>query len=260
MRIRSAALLALLLAGTAAGVPAAADGTAAGNDKVVVSGTLPSEAVKAQILAKLREMYGADKVVDRAEVSNVVAPGNWEQYVTAMLDANLKQVSHGQLKVEGNEIRISGEVPNEYQRQQVPSQLAAHFNGTYHIHPDLRIGTSDQQVLDQALANRVVEFESGSAILTPRGRLVLDEMAAAIVKLQDPKIAIVGNTDSSGNRAANIQLSLARAAAVRDYLAGKRIPVASMTVSGNGPDQPIADNATEQGRARNRRIDFKILR
>jgi len=253
------ALLALLHAGAAFGAPAA-DDTAAANDKVIVSGTLPSEAVKAQILAKLREMYGADKVIDRAEVSNVVAPGNWEQYVTAMLDPNLKQVTHGQIKIEGNEIRISGEVPNEYQRQQVPSQLAAHFNSTYHIHPDLRIGTSDQQVLDQALANRVVEFESGSAILTPRGRAVLDEMAAAIVKLQDPKVAIVGNTDSSGNRAANIQLSLARATTVRDYLASKSIPVASMTVSGNGPDQPIADNATEQGRARNRRIDFKILR
>ena len=54
--------------------------------------------------------------------------------------------------------------------------------------------------MDDTLANRTVQFQSGSSILTPAGRIVLDQMAAAIRKLDDPFIAIVGNTDNTGNR------------------------------------------------------------
>jgi OOP family OmpA-OmpF porin len=87
---------------------------------------------------------------------------------------------------------------------------------------------------------------------------VLDQMAAAIRKLDDPFIAIIGNTDNTGNRQSNIELSLARASAVKAYLVAKGIPAPNLSGSGQGPDNPIADNSTEEGRARNRRIDFRI--
>jgi OOP family OmpA-OmpF porin len=242
----------------AAAKPAAASVNTEGNN-IVASGSVPSEALKSSVLDKLRKLYPDRTVVDHMQVDNVVTPANWDQYVTAMLTPSLKQVTHGQLQVEGNVIRISGDVPNEAVRQAVVSDLSNSFNRTYQIRNNLRIAVNnDQQVLDQALANRTVEFQSGSAILTPRGREVLDEMATAIAKLNDPKIALVGNTDSSGNRQANIELSLARANTVKAYMGSKGIPLANMTVSGSGPDHPIADNATDQGRARNRRIDFTV--
>jgi OOP family OmpA-OmpF porin len=190
----------------------------------------------------------------------VVTPAHWSQYVAGMIGPDLKQVSKGKVEVQGNTIDISGEVPNEAVRQQVLSSLSGAFDAHYGIKQNLRIGQSKQKVLDDTLANRTVQFQSGSAILTPAGRAVLDEMAKAILKLDDPFIAIVGNTDDVGKRQSNIELSLARASAVKSYLVGKGIPAASLSVSGQGPDNPIADNSTEAGRARNRRIDFRIDR
>jgi len=249
--------LALLLA-LAGGVHAQAAPAAAG--KVVASGSVPNESTKAAVLERLRQVYGAERVVDQLEVGGVVAPARWNEYVAAMITPELKAISGGKLEVSGNTITVSGEVANEATRQDVLSRLSGAFDAHYALRQELRIGASKQQVLDDTLANRTVEFRSGSAELAAEGRGVLDEMALAIRKVDNPFILIIGNTDDVGSRAANLALSLARAAAVKDYLVARGIPAANLSVSGQGPDNPIADNATETGRARNRRIDFRITR
>ncbi|MDI3262296.1 MAG: OmpA family protein [Fulvimonas sp.] len=257
MRIILASLLMLCSAGALAQAASSSAGQTP-DDRVVVSGTVPDEATKAAVLERLRKLYGAERVVDRLEVGGVVTPANWNRYVTSMIGPDLKQVSKGSLQVQGNTITISGEVPNEAVRQQVLSDLSAAFDAHYGIRQNLRIGQGKQKVLDETLANRTVQFQSGSAVLTPVGRAILDEMAAAILKIGSPPIEIIGNTDNIGGRESNIALSLARAEAVKAYLVGKGIPADKLTVSGRGPDNPIADNATDEGRARNRRIDFRI--
>jgi OOP family OmpA-OmpF porin len=83
-------------------------------------------------------------------------------------------------------------------------------------------------------------------------------MAAALSKLQNRTVDIIGHTDNSGNRMSHIALSQARADAVKGYLITKSIPPQQMTTTGVGPDQPIAPNDTADGRARNRRIDFRV--
>lgn len=256
MTLRLLAASTLLLCATGAlaqNAPAPAQ-----DGMVTVSGTVPDETTKAAVLDHLRKLYGADHVVDHVEVGGVVTPANWSRYVTAMIGPDLKQVSKGKVQIQGNTIDISGEVPNEAVRQQVLSSLSGAFDSHYGIKQNLSIGQSKQKVLDDTLANRTVQFQSGSAILTPAGRVVLDQMASAIRKLDVPFIAIIGNTDNTGNRQSNIELSLARASAVKAYLVAKGIPAANLSVSGQGPDNPIADNSTEEGRARNRRIDFRI--
>jgi OmpA-OmpF porin, OOP family len=253
------ASLVLLCNATALAQPSNAPGQAS-DGMVTASGTVPDEATKAEVLTRLRKLYGADHVVDRLSVGGVVAPANWSRYVTGMIGPDLKQVSKGRLKIQGNIIDISGEVPNEAARQQVLSKLSGDFDSHYGIKQHLRIGISKQKTLDDALANRTVQFESGSAKLTAAGSAVLNDMASTIKKLNDPFINIVGNTDNVGSRQSNIELSLARASAVKDYLVGKGVPAARLSVSGMGPDNPIASNDTAAGRARNRRIDFRILK
>lgn len=256
MRIFMASLIAL--ASTVAMGQNAVTPTTVASGKVIASGNLPDEATKAAVLERLRNLYGDDRVVDQLVVGGVVAPANWSRYVTTMVGPNLKQVSNGQVQVNGNAIRISGEVDNEAMHQQVLSNLTTAFNSTYSVRDNLRVGGGKQQVLDQTLANRTVQFESGSAILAPAGRKVLDDMAAAILKVGKPVLDVIGNTDSSGNRQLNIALSLARASTVKSYLVARGVPAETLLVSGKGPDNPIADNTTDIGRARNRRIDFKI--
>lgn len=226
--------------------------------QVVVGGKVPDEATKAAVLQKLRDTYGAANVVDQIEVGDVATPPNWSANVQKLLGAQLKQISKGQLKINGTQIEMKGEVHNEAQRQQLASDMANTLNPTYTIKNGLRVSASEQGVLDQTLANRTIEFETGSATLTPQGKLILDQMAAALSKMQNRTVDIIGHTDNSGNRTSNIALSQARADAVKGYLITKSILPQQMTTTGVGPDQPIAPNDTADGRARNRRIEFRV--
>ncbi|PFH27354.1 MULTISPECIES: OmpA family protein [Burkholderia] len=226
--------------------------------QVVVGGKVPDEATKAAVLQKLRDTYGAANVVDQIEVGDVATPPNWSANVQKLLGTQLKQISKGQLKINGTQIEMKGEVHNEAQRQQLASDMANTLNPTYTIKNGLRVSASEQGLLDQTLANRTIEFETGSATLTPQGKQILDQMAAALSKMPNRTVDIIGHTDNSGNRTSNIALSQARADSVKGYLITKNIQPQQMTTTGVGPDQPIAPNDTADGRARNRRIEFRV--
>ncbi|MES2940713.1 MAG: OmpA family protein [Pseudomonadota bacterium] len=104
-----------------------------------------------------------------------------------------------------------------------------------------------------------VLFDTGSSTLKPEARKTLDEAAARVKKFADAPVTIAGHTDSVGNEASNQKLSESRAAAVRDYFSGQAgVPAARLSVKGYGKTQPVADNGTEQGRARNRRVEVQI--
>ena len=80
-----------------------------------------------------------------------------------------------------------------------------------------------------------------------------------MLKLKGQKFEVIGHTDNVGLRTSNQNLSQARAEAVRNYLAGKGVPADNLVASGQGPDRPIASNDTAEGRARNRRIEFRMV-
>lgn len=241
--------------GAATDVPAPAN---AAPGQVVVGGKVPDEATKAAVLQKLRDTYGATNVVDQIEVGDVATPPNWSANVQKLIGPSLKQISKGQLKIDGTQIEMKGEVGNEAQRQQIASDMATALNPTYTIRNGLRVSASEQGLLDQTLANRTIEFETGSATLAPEGRQILDQMAAALARMPTRTVDIIGHTDNSGSRASNIALSQARADAVKGYLVTKGISPQQMTTTGVGPDQPIASNDTNDGRAKNRRIEFRV--
>lgn len=225
---------------------------------ILVSGTVPDEASKAAVLARLRELYGVDRVLDQIAVGGVSMPANWGAYVQKLVGPNLKLISRGQLKIDGNAVSLRGEVANEAQRQQIASDIASSLNPTYTVNNGLRVSASEQGILDATLAKRIIEFEVGKVGITPSGKAILDEMAAALKKVGDKKVEVIGHTDNSGLRESNVALSQARAEAVRAYLAERGIRPESIAVSGQGPDRPVADNGSAEGRARNRRIEFRI--
>ncbi|MBD5801143.1 putative lipoprotein YiaD precursor [Azoarcus sp. Aa7] len=256
LKLSSALAVGLLYA--ASGMSAQPPQTPAPDGMVYVTGTVPDENARVAIISRLRDLYGADKVVDRLDSGGVVSPPDWTGHIVKTLGNGIRNVRQGQLEVNGTQVTISGNVANEARRQQVASEIATALNPTYTVNNGLRAPAGAQALLDQTLADRVVEFESGSAILTPTGIAILDEMGAAIARLDRPRVDIIGHTDSTGNRMANITLSLARADAVKTYLAGKGIPAAGMSALGAGPDRPVTPNDTPEGRARNRRIEFRL--
>jgi outer membrane protein OmpA-like peptidoglycan-associated protein len=99
-----------------------------------------------------------------------------------------------------------------------------------------------------------LSFAIGRADLNPSLRPVLEQFAAGLD--QTTLVLIVGHTDSTGNDAINNPLSLQRAQTVRDYLATRGVPAGRMEVAGRGSREPVADNTTDAGRAKNRRVEI----
>lgn len=226
---------------------------------IVVSGTVGDEAAKAALLARLRSVYGLDRVVDQLTVGRVTTPPNWNEHVAKLVGPNLKLVSRGQLQVDGTNVSLRGDVASEAQRQQIAGELALALDTSYTVNNGLRVAASEQGMLDAALANRIIEFESGKATLADSGKAILDQMSAVLLRLKDKRVEVIGHTDNAGSRAGNLSLSQARAETVKAYVAAHGVNPDMIAVSGEGPDRPVADNRTPEGRARNRRIEFKVV-
>lgn len=103
-----------------------------------------------------------------------------------------------------------------------------------------------------------VSFASGSAAIDTRLYPTLDKLANTLNEFPASTITVVGYTDSQGSAQDNLELSGRRAAAVADYLALRGVQRNRMTITGRGEAEPIADNATETGRAQNRRVEMLI--
>jgi len=112
----------------------------------------------------------------------------------------------------------------------------------------------------EAIVLKGVNFDFDSAKLTPASEKVLDEVVALLKLRTGAPATIGGHTDSKGKHAYNMKLSERRAEAVRAYLVAKGIAAGSLTATGYGETQPIASNATEEGRAQNRRVTLEFKR
>lgn len=103
-----------------------------------------------------------------------------------------------------------------------------------------------------------IQFETGKAVIVKKSYPILDEIAKVFIENPSYIIEVQGHTDNVGNAEANMNLSERRAQAVREYLIKKGVDGTHMTAHGYGSTVPIDDNKTKAGRAKNRRVEFKI--
>ena len=116
-----------------------------------------------------------------------------------------------------------------------------------------RIKKGETLVLDN------IYFESGKSSLLNTSFAELDKLVAMLQKRPELRIAIIGHTDNNGAAAANLSLSSSRAKAVSTYLQGKGIAPQRLESKGLGQTKPIAPNTTDDGRAKNRRVEVQVL-
>jgi outer membrane protein OmpA-like peptidoglycan-associated protein len=107
---------------------------------------------------------------------------------------------------------------------------------------------------------RGINFEFNKATLTMDSETTLRLAYNALLATPDVNVLIVGHTDNVGSAAYNKKLSLRRAQTVKSWLIGKGITMKRLTVAGKGFDEPLNDNSTDEGRANNRRIEFRVLK
>jgi outer membrane protein OmpA-like peptidoglycan-associated protein len=116
-----------------------------------------------------------------------------------------------------------------------------------------------QETINDLILDQVVEFEVTSFQLTARGIALLDEVLAALRNAPEVRVVITGHTDNQGSAAANQLLSEQRARAVLEYMVAAGEDPARFDIVGYGETRPVASNDTEEGRQKNRRIEFTAL-
>lgn len=117
-----------------------------------------------------------------------------------------------------------------------------------------RVGEGIKITFDSGLM-----FDVNKSDLRPASQENLTRLATILNKYPDTNILVEGHTDSTGTREINMPLSENRAKAVAAYLETLKVQTPRFSVHGYGPDQPIGDNATVEGRQQNRRVDLAIM-
>ncbi|WP_343231011.1 outer membrane protein OmpA [Variovorax sp. WS11] len=102
-------------------------------------------------------------------------------------------------------------------------------------------------------------FDFDKSVLKPEGRAKLDDLVSKIRDVNLEVIIAVGHTDSIGTDGYNQRLSVRRAEAVKAYLVSKGIERNRVYTEGKGEKQPVADNRTKEGRAKNRRVEIEVV-
>lgn len=104
-----------------------------------------------------------------------------------------------------------------------------------------------------------IRFDFDKSVIKPEFVPVLDEAVDILKKHADKKVEIQGHTDSIGTEAYNEKLGMRRADAVKMYLVDKGVTAENLTTESFGESNPVADNDTKEGRAMNRRVEFKVM-
>ncbi len=120
-------------------------------------------------------------------------------------------------------------------------------------------GVAVMQTADNQLKLNIpsdISFDTGSSHIKPNLQPILDQFAQGLSSQPNTEIRIIGHTDSTGSDAINNPLSVNRAASARAYLASRGVDSHRIQIDGRGSKEPIADNSTEAGRAKNRRIEI----
>jgi outer membrane protein OmpA-like peptidoglycan-associated protein len=101
-----------------------------------------------------------------------------------------------------------------------------------------------------------ISFDTGRADIRPTLRPILDQFANGLRDQPNTEVRIIGHTDSTGSDAVNDPLSLQRANSARDYLSARGVDARRILTAGRGSREPVAENNTDAGRAKNRRVEI----
>ena len=231
---------------------------------LTLTGYVPDNNVHAAIAAASARKFFGEKVVDNLKAS-VGAPSGFVSAVVPALGA-LSRLSTGTLVVTDREVKLSGDALYDAAVAQIRASLNKDLPQGWQVKADISIKpaaapvdpTICQQLFSDLLAKGKIRFEPGRAAIDLDSAGLLDRLIETAMRCPAADIEIAGHTDTDGEDAFNQALSEKRAQAVMDYLVRAGLLAGRFTATGYGSSQPVATNATDEGKAQNRRIDFLV--
>ncbi len=240
------------------------------NELVSFTGTTAKETVESNFGFLLDSFKRAKKFNLSINSNQDIIPVDYNLYISALIPY-FSQINAANIILDGQTIVLKGEVNSEQVKNTITDDLQNTLEGRATIINSLSISKRNkvgmqqaldanhcQQNLSKLLRESKVHFNSGSAQILVDSFDLLNHLARTTKACQKVNIEIIGHTDKSGNESNNIKLSKARATAVANYLFAKGVKGGKLTGKGVGSSQPIATNATQQGRMQNRRIEFIV--
>lgn len=241
---------------------------------VTLDGFVPSEAVRGDVLQDAVDVFGNDRVTDDLQLADGAPDGRWAD-VIKLYFRRLAQLDSGRLSLEGYEGSLIGAASDGGVQTSLYDAMGTTMIDGYNFVGNVRVqgapvsvfGRSQSQSICQGLMNdlrrgRKVQFEAGDAVIQGAPNIaLLNDLASAANQCPGFQIAVHGYTSSEGDPAMNQTLSEARAMAVMNYLSNDGgIDLSRLSARGFGADNPVASNATEDGREQNCRIEFILTR
>ena len=243
------------------------------NRSATVVGEVSDDATRGAIVSKLEGLFPGGVAADGLTLKEgASSERDWLSKILTLIEIGGETLGEGQLFVNASQrlVQITGEYETRQERRDARDAIDAVIaETTFAFTSGLSIPAAPdftpaqvvelQGDLDELIEGKVVEFEVNSDVLTPVGRALLDEILEALDKFPAVPIEIAGHTDNQGEPVENLGLSERRAQRAFDYIVVRGQDPARFIVVGYGEHVPIASNDTSEGRARNRRIEFKAL-
>jgi OOP family OmpA-OmpF porin len=258
--------------------------------RVFLEGTLPDQATREAVLVRARSLYGASRIQDSLQVRAGLASVGWSANAGEILPAFGTDAPAASLIADGETISLRGQVPSEEVKTKLVADANAAAGENVTVIDDLSLSatasasaapaastaaplaapasspapaaTPEPQgiagTIARAVGTKCNQFDSGSAELTRDCERALDVVARALLANPSARLIVEGHTDNIGAREVNRRISERRAKAVKSYLLAKGVNSHHAIAIGYGESRPIADNASPDGRKRNRRIEFVV--
>jgi outer membrane protein OmpA-like peptidoglycan-associated protein len=241
-------------------------------DGVTLNGAAPDRATRAAVAALAQARFAGDGVAVRLdEGAGVSAAPGWRATALATVEA-AAALSEGRATMEDGVVTLTGRVADGAAARLAADRMAALGAQGWRVEaavttpmtasdagPSVSDPADCRAALAQAQSEGAIRFDPGAVEPSADSALALDALAVALQRCRGLVVEVAGHTDDRGAREANMRLSARRAAAVTQALAARGVDPATLRSVGYGPDQPLADNATQAGRAANRRIAFEAL-
>jgi outer membrane protein OmpA-like peptidoglycan-associated protein len=234
------------------------------------------EALNTQIMTAMQNVFGDEAAKCRSDIDDGFATDMAAAPQLAAILAIMKNTPNASMIIKGDEIIVNS--PDAASLEQLVADIQAaapammvKAEGPLDLQGEIdnslvaadaavdRLGENpDPRDVARALSIQVINFELDKAFIPDANKPFLDRATKIITDVPNMKLMIIGHTDSLASDAYNLQLSRERAESIKEYLVSEGVDATKLVTKGMGESEPIADNSTEQGRFRNRRIEFMV--